>query len=182
MTGGVAHRTISSAAVSGRSFLYSSHWSGVVGEGDHAVGDRVAGGLVAGHRQHHHEEAELVIGELFFAIDVGVDQRGDDVVAGVLTLHLGHVHGVGEHLHRRLLGVDVELLVTVTGHLVRPAEQLVAILLGGHTQQIGDRLQRQFARHLLDEVTAAVGGGLLGDDLGAPIEFVAQRPRWPAGG
>ena len=78
---GVAQRTISSAAVAGRSRLKSSHWSGNVGERHHALGDRVAGGLVARHRQQDHEEAELVVGELV-ALDVGLHQLGDEVLAG----------------------------------------------------------------------------------------------------
>ena len=47
---------------------------GLFDERHHALGDRVAGGLVARHREHHHEEAELVVGELL-AVDVGLDQR-----------------------------------------------------------------------------------------------------------
>ena len=43
----------------------------------HPVRDGVAGGLVARHRQHQHEEAELVVGQMA-AVDLGADQLGDD--------------------------------------------------------------------------------------------------------
>jgi CO/xanthine dehydrogenase Mo-binding subunit len=44
------------------------------------VGDRVAGGLVAGHRQHDHEVAELVLTELTVAVDVGLVINPDGLV------------------------------------------------------------------------------------------------------
>ena len=65
------------------------------------------------------------------------------------------------------------------GHLVGPAEQLVAILLR-HTEQTGDGLQRQLARHLLDEVAATRGSGVLGDVLGALGELLLPAARWRA--
>ena len=57
----------------------------VFGEGDHPVRDRVAGGLTAGDSQHQNEEGKLVVGQ-FLAIDIGIDQSGDDIVAGILCL------------------------------------------------------------------------------------------------
>ena len=44
------------------------------------MGDGVAGGLVAGHDQQDEERRQLLVGELL-AVDLGVDQRGDQVVA-----------------------------------------------------------------------------------------------------
>ncbi len=115
---------------------------GVLRERDHAVGDRVAGGLVARHREHDHEEAELVVGELL-AVDVGLDERRDDVVGRVLAPLLGHRHRVHDQFHRRLRRVDVgELGILAAGHLVGPAEQLVAVVLRD-AEQSGDGLQRQ---------------------------------------
>ena len=71
-------------------------------------------------------------------------------------------------------GVDVgELRVFPGSHLVRPAEQLVAVLLR-HAEQAGDGLQRQLARHLLDEVAAALRRGGLDDVLGALGELLLQ--------
>ena len=55
-----------------------------------------------------------------------------------------------------------ELRVLVADHLVGPVEQLLAVFLR-HAHQTGDRLQRQLAGHLLDEVAGALGRGRLGD-------------------
>ena len=52
---------------------------GVLEERVHAVGDRVAGGLVAGDRQQQEEEVEVHVGQRL-AVDLGAEQRGDDVV------------------------------------------------------------------------------------------------------
>ena len=73
-------------------------------------------------------------------------------------------------------GIDVGVLGVLTaGHLVRPAEQLVAVVLR-HAEQAGDGLQRQLARHLFDEVAGALRGRGLGDVLGALGKFVLQPP------
>ena len=53
---------------------------GVVDEGEDAVRGRVAGRLVAGDGEQQAEELELLLAELV-AVDLGVDQPGDDVVA-----------------------------------------------------------------------------------------------------
>jgi len=53
----------------------------VLAEGDHAVGDGVAGGLVAGDREQQEEEVELELGEAL-AVDLGVEQGGDEVFLG----------------------------------------------------------------------------------------------------
>jgi hypothetical protein len=61
----------------------------------------------------------------------------------------------------------------VSDHLVRPVEELLAVLLR-HTHQPGDRLQRKFTRHLLDEVTRALRRGLLNDVVRTLAKFFAQ--------
>ena len=66
-----------------------------VGERHHALGDRVAGGLVARHGQEDDEEAELVVGELV-ALDVGLDQLGDEVFAGRVGPFGRQLHAVGD--------------------------------------------------------------------------------------
>ena len=94
--------------------------------------------------------------------------------AGILAALVGHLHRVLDQLDRRHRRVDVGVLgVLAGGHLVGPAEQLVAVLLR-HAEQAGDGLQRQLAGHLLDEVAGALGGGGLGDVLGALGEFLLQ--------
>ena len=71
-------------------------------------------------------------------------------------------------------GIDVGVLgVLARGHLVGPAEELVPVLLG-YAEQPGDRLQRQLARHLLDEVAGPLGSGGLGDLLRAGAELLLE--------
>ena len=60
--------------------------------------------------------------------------------------------------------------ILVADHLVRPVEQLLAVFLR-HAHQAGNRLQRQLAGHLLDEITGALGGGRLVQRL------VGARPK-----
>ena len=55
---------------------------GVVMQRVHAVRGGVARGLVAGDREQQHEHVELELAELL-AVDLGVQQLGDDVVARV---------------------------------------------------------------------------------------------------
>ena len=65
------------------------------------------------------------------------------------------------------------LRVLVADHLVRPVEQLLSVVLG-HTHQPGDRLKRELAGHLLDEIAGPLGRGRLGDVVCPLAEFVAQ--------
>ena len=114
--------------------------------------------LPATARQDH-EEAELVVGELV-ALDVGLDQLGDEVVAGVLAAFGGHLHAVHDQFDRRGRRIiPGELRVLVADHLVGPVEQLLAVFLR-HAHQAGDRLQRKLAGHLLDEIAGSLGRGL----------------------
>ena len=86
-----------------------------------------AGRLVSRNRQGDHEHPELGVGEL--AVGVGVDQRGDDVVARVLGLTRSQLHCVPNHLAGRTEGVVLgELRIVVTEHSVGPVEQLLAVL------------------------------------------------------
>ena len=60
----------------------------------------MAGGVVAGHRQQHEERGDLGVGEAV-AVDLGLDQRGHQVVAGVLLAMLGQLGGeLGERPQR----------------------------------------------------------------------------------
>jgi hypothetical protein len=67
------------------------------------------------------------------------------------------------------------LRILTGGHLIRPAEQLVAVVLR-HTEQACNGLQRQLARHLFYEVTGLLRGGRLGDLLGANPQLLLQPP------
>jgi hypothetical protein len=99
----------------------------VLGERDHAVGDGVAGGLVAGNRQQHHEETELVIGELV-PVDVGFDQLGHDVLAGLFGADRRELHRVHDQFHCRVAAVVVgELRIIIGDHLIGPVEDLLPV-------------------------------------------------------
>ena len=70
-----------------------------VEEGHHPPCDRVASGLDAGHAQQQEEHVELARSQSL-AVDVGGQQRGDDVVGGrAAALRLEFV-GVAEQLGR----------------------------------------------------------------------------------
>ena len=74
---------------------------GVLGQGQQPVADGVAGRLVARHDQEDEEGRHLGRGERF-AVDVGVDQGGGDVVGRVDPSGLGQLgHEGGEVLRRR---------------------------------------------------------------------------------
>ena len=74
---------------------------GVLGQGQQAVADGVAGGLVAGHDEEDEEGGHLGRGERL-AVDVGVDQGRGDVVGRVDPPGLGQLgHEGGELLRRR---------------------------------------------------------------------------------
>ena len=72
---------------------------GVVDQRQQPLGDRVAGGLVAGDREQQEVDVELVLGQRA-AVDLGLDQLADDVVAGALAALVGELLAEGEHLER----------------------------------------------------------------------------------
>ena len=81
---GDAQRTISSVAELRERRVVDEQLVlvGVVAERADAVRDRVARRLVAGDREQQEEEVEVHLGERV-AVDLGLEQRGDDVVARV---------------------------------------------------------------------------------------------------
>ena len=146
----------------------------MVEEGEHPVRDGVSGGLVARHRQHQHEEAELIVGQLV-AVDLGADQLGDDVVPGAPAPLLGHGQAVAEDLGGRDHPVVVVRRgpLVVADHPVRPGEDLAPVLLRD-AEQFADRLQRQLGRDVRDEVAGAGFQRRRHDALGALGEGLAQ--------
>jgi hypothetical protein len=152
----------------------------VVEEGEHPVRDGVAGGLVARHGQHQHEEAELVVGQVV-PVDLGGDELGDDVVAGAGPPLLGHGQAVAEDLGGRDHAVVVVRgPLVVADHPVRPGEDLAPVLLR-HAEQLADRLQRQLHRDVGDEVSGA-GLERRGHDApGAFVQGLAQVADGPGG-
>ncbi|SKU56632.1 Uncharacterised protein [Mycobacteroides abscessus subsp. massiliense] len=63
--------------------------------------------------------------------------------------------------------------IVVRGHLVGPVEHFRAVFLG-NPEQAGDGLQRQLARHLLNEIAGSLSGRILGDVLGPFVELITQ--------
>ena len=156
----------------------------VLEERVHAVGDGVAGGLVARHRQQHEEQVEVHLGE-GVALDLGVEQRGHDVLAWLRPALLGQLLGVHEHLDLSLgdvLLADLVLGVLGAHHPVGPVEQLEPVL-ARHAQQLGDHLQRQLGGDVDDEVavTAVLGQGVL-DDRGRSGRARGARGRRSSAG
>ena len=109
------------------------------------------------------------------ALSVGVDQRGHDVVSGMLALPRRQLHGVPHQFARRGQRVVVgELRIVAADHVVRPVEQLVVVLLR-HPEQTGDGLQRQPAGHLADKVARTSRRGFA-HDASRPLREVGAQP------
>ena len=115
----------------------------------------VARGLVARHREQQHEHVELELGQLL-AVDLGVDELGDDVVAGVARV-------VARSLAYAYSAADASCAPSAAPSnsgssapimRVRPLEDQAAVLLR-HAHDLGDRLQRQLRREVDDEVALA---------------------------
>ena len=175
----MAHRSTSSSVVSIIALGVGDEPLPLVGvrhERVHAVADRVARGLVAGDAEQQEEHVELELVELV-AVDLGVEQRRDDVLAGfVLRLQLV---GVRVELGERLVDVGAarrELGVVAADHLVRPVEDARSIL-ERDAHHLGDRLQRQLGRELGDEVALAPLADAVDDDARAVLEVVLEQVR-----
>jgi hypothetical protein len=75
------------------------------------------------HGQRDDEHAELGVGQP--AVGFGVDQRADDVVAGLLLLARRQLHGIPDQFGSRAQRVELrELGVVAADHLVGPVESL----------------------------------------------------------
>ena len=108
-------------------------------------------------------------------LDVGLHQLGHQIVAWVGVAIGGHLHRVHDQLDGRGHGVvGGELGVGVADHLIGPVEEFLALVLR-NAHQSGNGLQWQFARHLLDEVTRALGRGVPNDRRRTLLKFGAQH-------
>ncbi len=181
----MAQRRISSIA-DGHQLGVGAQPGELVGIGQqrvHAVRGRVAGGLVAGDDEQQDEHVELGLGELV-AVDLAVDELGDDVVAGLvgpLGPQLGRVHVELGRRRGAVVGADLLLVLRVvrTDEPVRPVEEHVPLFLGD-AHDVGDGLERQLGRHLGHEVARAALDDAVDDELGAVAEVLldeADHPR-----
>ena len=138
------------------------------------MGDRIAGCLVAGHREQDDEESEFVVGE-FVSLDVGLHQLGDQVVARVGAPVGGHLHGVHDQLHGRAdRVVGCELRIDIADHLVGPVEEFLALVLG-YPHEPGNGLEWEFAGDLFDEVAGALLRRGFGDGAGPLAKLGAKQ-------
>ena len=136
----------------------------------------MAGRVVAGDRQQHQERRDLGVRQLL-AVDLGLDERGHQIVSGMLlaerrllVCELGQRPQRGaEQLERRALGHHLR----VGGGDQRVGGVDDALPIGiGDADHVGDRLQRQPLGDQLDEVTTAGGRRLLDDSLGVGADPV----------
>ena len=148
---------------------------GVLHQGVHAPAGGVAGGLVAGDGQQQHEELELRVRQLV-AVDLGVDQLRDDVIARVDLAQLRELVDVHVELGHRghvVFGAAV-LGVVDPDHAVGPLEEQLAVFLR-HAHDLGDRLQRQLGREIGDEIAGAALDDLVDDQRGAVGQVLLQQ-------
>ena len=148
------------------------------------MGQQVPGGLVAGHAQEHEEHVHLLCAEAV-AVDLGVHQRGHDVVARV-GQPVGHDPvAVGVDLGGGGLAVGgrgPEVRVLATDQAIAPVEDHVAVLVG-HPDHLADHLQGQLGGHLLHELHLVAvgdavddGAGLLVDVVHEPADHLRREP------
>ena len=148
----------------------------VVAERADAVRDRVARRLVAGDRDQQEEEVEVHLRQPV-AVDLGVEQRGDDVVARHLAPFGRERVGVHEHLDLRVLHFFVGHLVLgvlAPDHPVAPLEELVPVGLRD-AEHLGDHLQRELGRDVDHEVGGAGLDHLVEDLVGLLADAVLER-------
>ena len=138
----------------------------VLDQRQHALGDRVAGGLVAGDREQQEVDVVLVLGQRA-AVDLGLDELRDDVVARALAPLVGELAAVLEHLQRRRvgerqvavglgdLGVDRELGVVLAEHPVAELDQVAVVGLR-RAEHLGEDPHRQLRGDVVDELDLAL--------------------------
>ena len=155
---------------------------GVVDEGEHRVVDQVPGGLVAGHDQRDEEEVELGVVEAL-AVDLGLHERGHDVVARVgpavgghrvaqhVDLHGGHA---GPGPPRALVVGVVAGADEVVRQLEDPRPQLLL-----EADHLADHLHGDLGGDLLDELDLALLAHVVDDDRGPALDLLDQHADHP---
>ena len=131
---------------------------GVAQQREHAVGDEVDGGLVAGDEQQDQR------GDQFAALHPPVravvgDQPGQQVVAWVGAAALRQLDQVRAELLERVVGLLLQLL----GRRVGPTESTIAstqalearLVLARHAEQLADHRDRERVGEVVDEVELA---------------------------
>ncbi len=134
----------------------------------------MAGRVVAGDRQQHEERGDLGVRQAL-AVDLGLDERGHQVVAGLtfavdreLRRELGQgPQRFAQDLHRRQLAEH--LRVGGGDEHVRRGDDALAVGFGD-ADHVRDRHQRQPLCDQLDEVAAACGRRLLDDRAGVDAD------------
>ena len=138
--------------------------------------DRVARRLVAGDGDQQEEEVEVHLRQAV-AVDLGVEQGRDDVVARHLAALGRERVGVHEHLDLRVLyffvGHDV-LGVLAPDHPVAPLEELVPVGLRD-AEHLGDHLERELGGDVDHEVGLALLDHLVEDAVGLLADAVFER-------
>lgn len=126
-------------------------------------GDQVACRFAASVLQQQEEEVNLELRERL-AVDLCLQQHGDQVIGRLLTTQLAHGIGVGVHLHRRQhLGIVGQLRVEAERRLGQ-LEDAMAIL-GRHADEVGDDLQRQLDRDVAHQVALAARADLVEESI-----------------
>ena len=126
-----------------------------------AVPDEVPGGLVAGDDEEHRLRADGLVGEVL-AVDIGVDEAGDDVVGRLV--HRAVV--VDQALHEpRELGMGIRqrpgtARVLRLQELVGPHAEPV-LVLGRDAEHVRDHDRRERVEHV-DEIDGARLGAVDG--------------------
>ena len=136
----------------------------VAGQCQHAVTDRIAGGLVAGDSQQDEERGDLGRRELF-AVDVGDNQCSGQIIAWVGPAILGQCGGVCADIDgdlHELLEVGAEVRVAETKDDVGPVEDRLVILLR-NPHHVADHLQRKRSGEFGHEFAVTVG--MVGDQI-----------------
>jgi hypothetical protein len=120
----------------------------------HPARDAVAQRLVARHRQQEEHVLELVAGDAA-AVDLGVQEHGQDVLARVPTLVVGEGVGVGEHVDQRGSRPRVHRALPRRRRQVRPGGHGAP----AHLAQLG----------LVRRGAAGVLAVLVADDAAGPV-------------